>query len=187
MEWRGNPVIIARNRHNSVRRLETKMVTRTTKTTKAAPTTAATPATPQKMSTTSPKADVAPVVATPVGVAPVAATPVEGAPKAVVVETVMAVVADAPIKKPELIERVMAETGLKKKDVKPVVEAMLAVLGRALIAGEELTVPPLGKVMINRTKEVANATIVNLKLRHPTANKIKTESPTQDPLTATLE
>ncbi|HCP82400.1 MAG TPA: DNA-binding protein [Octadecabacter sp.] len=87
--------------------------------------------------------------------------------KATIVETVKPLVAGAPIKKPELIERVMAETGMKKKDVKPVVEAMLSVLGRALTKGEDLTVPPLGKLMVKRTKEAANATIVTVKLRHP--------------------
>jgi hypothetical protein len=40
-----------------------------------------------------------------------------------------------------------------------------------LIGGEELTVPPLGKLMINRSKEVSNATIVNIKLRHPMRSK----------------
>lgn len=96
-------------------------------------------------------------------------TPV-AAPKAMVVETVTAVVADAPIKKPEFIDRVVAETGMKKKDVKPVVEAMLAVLGRALSDGEELTMPPLGKLMIKRVKEAPNAKILTLKLRHPNGN-----------------
>ncbi|MCW1951854.1 MAG: HU family DNA-binding protein [Octadecabacter sp.] len=88
-------------------------------------------------------------------------------PKATIIEAVKPVVAGAPLKKPELIERVMAETGMKKKDVKPVVEAMLTVLGRALTKGEDLTVPPLGKLMVKRTKEAANATIVTVKLRHP--------------------
>lgn len=96
------------------------------------------------------------------------ATAAPASPITSVVETVKPVVAGAPIKKPELIERVMAETGMKKKDVKPVVEAMLAVLGRALKDGEELTLPPLGKLMIKRRKDLANATILNLKLRHPT-------------------
>ncbi len=123
-----------------------------TKTTKAAPKAAV------KTTATAKTATVIPV-------ATAQATPT--APKAVVVETVKTVVADAPMKKPELIERVMAETGMKKKDVKPVVEAMLTVLGKALTNGEELTVPPLGKLMIKRTKEAANATIVTIKLRHP--------------------
>ena len=181
------------NRHNFVRRPETTMVTRSTrarnasKTAKAAAKSSAakmttTTATPVTTSTALPKADVVPVGAMPVGGAPVT-----GMPNVVVVETVKTVVADAPIKKPELIERVMAETGMKKKDVKPVVEAMLAVLGRALVGGEELTVPPLGKLMINRSKEVSNATIINIKLRHPNAVKIRNDAPTADPIVATLE
>ena len=181
------------NRHNFVRRPEMTMVTRSTRaknatknaklaTKSTAVKASTTTATPMTTSTASPKADAAPVGAMPVGGAPVT-----GMPNVVEVETVKTVVADAPIKKPELIERVMAETGMKKKDVKPVVEAMLAVLGRALIGGEELTVPPLGKLMINRTKEVSNATIVNLKLRHPNAAKIRNDAPIADPIVATLE
>lgn len=89
--------------------------------------------------------------------------------KATVVETVTPVVAEAPIKKPELIDRVVLETGMKKKDVKPVVEAMLAVLGRALVNGEEITAPPLGKLMIKRVKDLSNAQVLTLKLRHQKA------------------
>ncbi|WP_245540878.1 HU family DNA-binding protein [Octadecabacter antarcticus] len=163
------------------------MATRSTKTktTSKSTATAQTPTTKSTATTkgtATAKADVAPVVATSVGRAPVG-----GMPNAVVVETVKTVVADAPIKKPEFIDRVMAETGLKKKDVKPVVEAMLAVLGRALIAGEELIVPPLGKVMINRSKQVANATIINIKLRHPNGNRVKNNAPDADPIVETLE
>ena len=129
-----------------------------TKTTKIAPKSAA------KSAPAALKAETKPVTT-----AKAVATPAKTAvtPKATIFETVKPVLADAPIKKPELIERVMAETGMKKKDVKPVVEAMLAVLGRALTGGEDLTVPPLGKLMIKRTKEAANATIVTVKLRHP--------------------
>lgn len=105
-------------------------------------------------------------VAKPAAAKPIAAK-AASAPKATVVETVKTVVAGAPVKKPELIDRVMAETGMKKKDVKPVVEGMLAVLGRALSDGEELIVPPLGKVMVKRTKDVANARVMNVKVRHP--------------------
>jgi DNA-binding protein HU-alpha len=78
-------------------------------------------------------------------------------PKATVVEEVKPVVAQAPIKKPELIDRVIAETGLKKKDVKPVVEAMLAGLGRTLADGEEITAPPMSKLMIKRVNDTPNA------------------------------
>ncbi len=107
--------------------------------------------------------------------APVKSAPV--APTATVVEAMKPVVAGAPVKKPELIERVMTETGMKKKDVKPVVEAMLTVLGRALSDGEELVVPPLGKVMVKRAKDLPNARIMNIKLRHPTGDKTAPKDP----------
>ncbi len=89
------------------------------------------------------------------------------APKATVVETAKPVIAAGLVKKPELVDRIVAETGMKKKDVKPVVEATLAVIARTLIKGEELQVPPLGKVKINQVKDIANATILKVKIRHP--------------------
>ena len=107
----------------------------------------------------------------------VAAKTTVAATKATVVEAVKPVIAGAPIKKPELIDRVMAETGMKKKDVKPVVEAMLAVLGRALVEGEKLNVPPLGKVMVNRVKDVSNAKVMNVKVRLPNATVKSTTAP----------
>ena len=101
--------------------------------------------------------------------APKATTETEtDAPVAMVVEEVKPVLSEAPIKKPELIERVVTETGMKKKDVKPVVEAMLAVLGRMVAGGEEITAPPLGKLMIKRVKDTPKAKIITLKLRYPT-------------------
>ncbi|WP_375282127.1 HU family DNA-binding protein [Pseudooctadecabacter sp.] len=130
------------------------MTTRSTKTTK-------TTAAPKKA--TAKKTTAKPAKATATKVAAKASA----APKATVVETVKPKVAAAPVKKPELIDRVMSETGMKKKDVKPVVEAMLHVLGRALVQGEELVIPPLGKVMVKNSKDLANATVMNIKIRQP--------------------
>lgn len=101
-------------------------------------------------------------------------------PKPMVVETIKPVVAGAPVKKPELIDRVVAETGMKKKDVKPVVEAMLAVLGRTLAAGEEITAPPMGKLMIKKSKDVHNAKILTLKLRHMAGHDAAKKDPLAD-------
>ncbi len=112
--------------------------------------------------------------------APKTAATKAAVPKTTIVETVTPVVAGAPIKKPELIDRVVAETGMKKKDVKPVVEAMLGVLGRALSDGEDITAPPLGKVMIKRVKDVANARVMNIKVRYPNATGAAPASPVAD-------
>ena len=105
------------------------------------------------------------------------------APKATIVETVTPVVSGLPIKKPELIDRVVTETGMKKKDVKPVVEAMLAVLARTLSEGEEITAPPMGKLMIKRVKDLPNAKVLTLKMRIPNADA----GPKKDPLAQAAE
>ena len=74
---------------------------------------------------------------------------------------------DDMMRKPDLIEKVVARSGVKKKDAKPVVEAMLAVLGEALAEGQEMRLPPLGKVMVNRSKDLENGTAYIVKIRQP--------------------
>lgn len=69
------------------------------------------------------------------------------------------------LKKQELVERIVKASGAKKKDVKLIIEAALGVLGDALSAGEELNLPPLGKMKVNRQREEGNAEILILKLR----------------------
>ncbi len=74
--------------------------------------------------------------------------------------------AEAPVlRKKELIERVVARSGIKKKDAKPTIEAMLAVLGEALASGEELNLQPMGKVMVKRVKEQPNAKVMVCRIR----------------------
>lgn len=70
------------------------------------------------------------------------------------------------LKKPDLLDQVVARTNLKKRDVKPAVEAALAVIGEALRAGNQLALPPLGKVRLVKTKELGGgAAVMTLKLR----------------------
>ena len=70
------------------------------------------------------------------------------------------------LKKRELVERVAALSGGKKKSVKEVVEATLAVLGEALEKGEELILPPFGKAKVNRAKDgAAGSKLLTVKLR----------------------
>jgi len=94
------------------------------------------------------------------------------APRAVVASATPASTsqADAPmLKKKELIDRVVAASGLKKKDVKPAIEATLAVLGRALSDGEELNLQPLGKVKVKNRADKPNGTVINCRIRQSTA------------------
>ena len=70
------------------------------------------------------------------------------------------------IKKPEFIDRVVEASGMKKGEVKPIVEAALAVLGDALEKGEDLQLQPLGKIKVQNTKDVgggAKAFTLNLR------------------------
>ncbi len=77
---------------------------------------------------------------------------------------------DPVMKKKDLIDRVVSRSGMKKKDVKPVVEAMLEVLGKSLANGEEMNIQPFGKVMIKRTKEMDNARMVVCRIRQRKAS-----------------
>ena len=74
--------------------------------------------------------------------------------------------AAGPMKKPALLDAVVARTNLKKRDVKPAVEAALAVIVEALENGEELNLPPMGKLRVVKTKELDNGVqVMTLKLR----------------------
>ena len=78
------------------------------------------------------------------------------------------------MKKQELLQKVLTRSGIKKKDAKPVVEAMLEVLGEALANGRELNLQPLGKIKMNRIKEMDRARVIVAKIRqsknHGTTN-----------------
>lgn len=81
------------------------------------------------------------------------------------------------MKKPELVDRVVARSGLKKKDVKPAVEAMLAVMGQALSDGEELNLQPFGKLRVARRKDLANGQVLTIKLRRSGPSIQETAAP----------
>jgi DNA-binding protein HU-alpha len=83
----------------------------------------------------------------------------------VVVTENVAADAGPELKKQELLDKIVTRSEVKKKFAKPVVEAMLEVLGEALAEGRELNLQPLGKVKLNRTKETPNARIIIAKIR----------------------
>jgi len=71
----------------------------------------------------------------------------------------------AQMKVKDLIDRVAAASDHNKKDVRAIVEATLAELGRALEAGEILNLPPFGRVRIANQKSDASGQMMTLKLR----------------------
>lgn len=105
------------------------------------------------------------------------------APKPVVVKDTQPTVSDPAMKKKELIETVTERSGVKKRDAKPVVEAMLAVLGEALAEGRELNLQPLGKTKLNRAKDVQGGRVLIVKMRQSN----RTPSDNKDPLAKAAE
>lgn len=100
--------------------------------------------------------------------APLAAPePIAAAPKVapVVVTSTAPVLTTQALRKEQLLDEVAKRSGAKRKDVKPIVEAALEVMGEAIGEGQELNLKPLGKVKIARTKQVANGRVINLRLR----------------------
>ncbi len=85
------------------------------------------------------------------------------------------------LRKKELIDQVVARSGVKKRDVKPVVEAMLAVLGESIDAKRALHLEPMGKLRVNRSKDTPNGRIHICKLRRKPAIA---EKPSQEQKTA---
>ncbi len=90
---------------------------------------------------------------------------VSSQPKPVVVTENTPSVSDPALKKKELIDTVVERSGIKKKDAKPVIEAMLAVLGQTLADGREMNLQPFGKVKINRAKDVQGGKVLVTKIR----------------------
>lgn len=86
-------------------------------------------------------------------------------------------VSQPDLRKRDLIDLVVARSGIKKKDAKPVVEAMLAVLGETIASGQELNLQPLGKLRINRVEEKSNARVIVCKLRQSASASAQAKDP----------
>ncbi|WP_298262139.1 HU family DNA-binding protein [uncultured Litoreibacter sp.] len=80
---------------------------------------------------------------------------------------------DAPeLTKKEMVERMVSNTGMKKGEARRALEASMEALGQALREGYNLSLAPLGKIKIARTKDTPNGKMVVLrtKLKDPVAS-----------------
>ncbi len=77
------------------------------------------------------------------------------------------------LRRKEMVERVVASSGLKPNVVKTALDAVLLELGNALSAGEDLNLQPLGKVTVNRKKQVKDREIIICKIRRKLAGSEK--------------
>lgn len=94
------------------------------------------------------------------------------APAPVVVSETTPVSDQLELRKVELIEMVVERSGVKKRDAKPAIEAALDILDEALADGRELNLKPLGKIKVNRVKQLSNAQVIICKIRRgPGLNK----------------
>jgi DNA-binding protein HU-alpha len=83
----------------------------------------------------------------------------------VVVEESVADASLPDLKRQELLAQVVERSEVKKKFAKPVLDAALAVIGEALAGGRELNLAPMGKVKINRTRQMANGRVIVARIR----------------------
>ncbi|SHJ92245.1 DNA-binding protein HU-alpha [Shimia gijangensis] len=93
-----------------------------------------------------------------------------------VVVTASEPVVSAPeLKKKDLIDAVVEQSGIKKKFAKPVIEATLAVLGETLADGRGLNLRPFGKMKIQRSKDVSNGKVMTVRVRQPLERTVSIE------------
>ncbi len=87
------------------------------------------------------------------------------------------------VNKRALFDRTKARAGhIKGRDVKAVMDIVLEEIGAALVAGEALNLPPLGKVKVQRMKALGGSDVVICKLRRK-----KLQDDPQDPLAEAAE
>lgn len=79
----------------------------------------------------------------------------------------------AALKLRELVGRVVEASGAKKKDARTVVEATLEQLGAALLKGEELNLPGVGRIRVIKTMDKNGISLMTLKVRGAGAVKKK--------------
>ncbi|MEX1236619.1 MAG: HU family DNA-binding protein [Roseovarius sp.] len=72
-----------------------------------------------------------------------------------------------PLKKQELIAQVVERSDIAKKYAKPVIEAMLSVLGDALAEGREVNLQPMGKIKPKRIKDGSKVRVIIANIRQP--------------------
>ncbi len=120
---------------------------------------------PTTRSTTAKTATKTPVAAAPQPAVAQAEAPTPPAVMPEVVDGPQPVVAGPMMRKKELVDKVVEASGIKKKDAKPVVEAMLRVLGDALRDGRELNLHPFGNMKVRRAKEMTKARVLTTKVR----------------------
>ncbi|WP_228461273.1 HU family DNA-binding protein [Paracoccus liaowanqingii] len=69
------------------------------------------------------------------------------------------------VPKRDFIDRVVAATGTRRAEARPIIEATLDQLGQILSSGQTLAVPPLGRARINLERDARGGDVITLRLR----------------------
>lgn len=69
------------------------------------------------------------------------------------------------VHKRDFVDRVLAQTGARRSEALPVIEATLAQLGAVLSAGQTLAVAPLGRARIATETDARGSEVITLRLR----------------------
>lgn len=72
---------------------------------------------------------------------------------------------DNRILKKHLIEKVARRSGLRKNEVRPVLDALLEEIGGNLEENAQMVLQPLGKIVVKQAKDAGGATIYTCKIR----------------------
>lgn len=71
------------------------------------------------------------------------------------------------VQKRDFVSRVAEAAGVSRAQARPVVEAALEQLGRAIAAGETLALPPFGRARVARQHDTKGGEVIVVKLRRP--------------------
>ena len=71
------------------------------------------------------------------------------------------------MRRKDMLDRVANRSGMKKKDIRPVLDAVLSEIAEALAKGQDVNLPPLGKLKVRKVKQQENAQVTILRLRQP--------------------
>jgi len=71
------------------------------------------------------------------------------------------------VKKKDFLDQVADASGGKKTEVRGVLDAALALIAERLMAGDEIALPPLGRLRMVREKDNGKARIATLRLQLP--------------------
>lgn len=69
------------------------------------------------------------------------------------------------LRKKELVAQLVELTGQKPRDIRPVLEATLRVLGQSVTDGRGFSLPPFGKLRVVKSVDGAKAEVATCKVR----------------------